>query len=177
MANAVMSARAAALSLAITSAPPNMLPLVRSTIRAGRFSYYLYLASCTLGLLLLVSGGDVTVLWREPLSIGKNAWQLVWSLVTADFSRLAAIAQGPTDHPTAWAMLGAMFVLSLLISLYSDSRMTAHFGLFWQGQQQQLREALKDVRVAVAAQLTPEPIPPMETGPPTMPPPTDPPKS
>lgn len=177
MANAVMSARAAALSMAISTAPPNMLPLVRSTIRAGRFSYYLYLASCTLGLLILVSGGDVSVAWREPLSMGKNAWQLVWSLLTGDFSSLVAIAQGPADHPYAWGTLAAMFVLSLLISLYSDSRMTAHFGLFWQGQQQQLREALKDVRVAVAAELTAEPIPPMATGPPTTPPPTDPPKS
>ena len=175
MANAVMAARAVALSMAIASAPPNMLPLVRSTIRAGRFSYYLYLASGTLALLLLVSGGDVSVVWRQPLSMGKNAWQLVWSLLTLDFSSLAAIAQGPTDHPLAWGTLAAMFVLSLWISLYSDSRMTAHFGLFWQGQQQALREALKDVRVAVAAELASAPIPPTATGPPTTPPPTDPP--
>ena len=74
-----------------------------------------------------------------------------------------------------------MFVLSLVISLYSDSRMTAHFGLFWQGQQQQLREALKDVRVAVSRRtnwrreirLSAT----IATGPPTTPPPTDPPRS
>lgn len=177
LANAVMSARAAALSLAIASARPNMLPQVQSTIRAGWFSYYLYLISCTIALLLAVSGGELTRLWSEPVTVGRTALRMVSSVVTGDMSALKTIVYGPGDHPFAWSALGAMFVLSLLISLYSDKRMTAHFGAFWQGQQQELREALKSVRVAVAAVMPPAAVPVTDTTPPVTPASTEPPST
>jgi len=177
MANAVMSARAAALSMALASAPPNMLPLVRSTIRAGWLSYYLYVVSCTAALLLAVSGGEITRLWTEPTTVAITAISMVWSLIKGDMEALKTIAYGPGDHPYAWGTLAALFATSILISLYTDKRMTSHFGLFWQGQQQNLREALKDVRLAVLASMPPDETSASSaapaTAPPTSPPPTN----
>ena len=175
LANAVMSARAAALNMVISAAPPNMLPLVRSTMRAGWLSYYMYLVACTAALLLAVSRGEPARLWQEPVAVGRDFVRMSWLLITGDMSTLRAIAFGPADHPFIFAGLAALFVLSIAISLYTDKRMSAHFGLFWQGQQQQLREALKDVRVAVAATLPPASVPSTDTNPPVSPPPTRPP--
>ena len=177
MANAVMSARAAALNMVVSASPPNMLPLVRGTIRAGWLSYYLYLITITMGLLLAISGGVLTRLWTEPLTVVTTAGRMFFALIRGDLDALKAIAYGPTDHPAAWASLGALFVISILISLYTDKRMKAHFGLFWQGQQQQLREALKDVRLAVAAMMPSETstTAPTDTTPPSAPPSTAPP--
>ena len=177
MANAVMSARAAALNMVISAAPPNMLPLVQATMRAGWLSYYLYLAACTVGLLLAVSGGELVRLWTEPVALGRTFLRMAWLLMSGDMATLKAIAFGTADHPFLWTGLAWLFVLSIAISLYTDRRMSAHFGLFWQGQQQNLREALKDVRVAVAATMPAASAPPTETGPPISPPPTKPPSS
>jgi hypothetical protein len=160
MANAVMSARAAAINMAMSAAPPNMLPLVRSTIRAGWASYYLYVMACAGALVLAVSGGQPGRFLTEPLTVSTTAVQMLWSLVKGDMAALKIIAFGPADHPVAWSTLGIMFLLSMLIALYTDKRMTTHFGLFWQGQQQALREALKDVRVAVARELSANAAPP-----------------
>ena len=176
MANAVMSARAAALNMVVAAAPPNMLPLVRGTVRAGWLSYYLYLITCTVGLLLAISGGELTHLWTAPLSVMSNAGRMVLALVRGDIEALRAIAYGPSDHPIAWTSLATLFVISIAISLYTGKRMKAHFGLFWQGQQQNLREALKDVRLAVAAMMPPAPAESAaDILPPTTPPPTQPP--
>ena len=177
MANAVMSARAAALNMVIAAAPPNMLPLVRSTIRAGWLSYYLYLITCTVALLLAISGGAVARLWTDPVDVLRNAGRMLWSLVKGDMEALKRIAFGPSDHPLAWGALGALFLTSILISLYTNKRMNAHFGLFWQGQQQNLREALKDVRLAVAAMMPAAPEAPTDTTPPSSPASTAPPSA
>jgi uncharacterized protein (DUF2235 family) len=177
MANAVMSARAAALNMVISAAPPNMLPLVQATMRAGWLSYYLYLVACTVGLLLAVSGGELVRLWTEPVAVGRTFFRMAWLLISGDMATLKAIAFGTADHPFLWSGLASLVVLSIAISLYTDRRMSAHFGLFWQGQQQNLREALKDVRVAVAATMPAASAPPTETGPPISPPPTRPPSS
>jgi uncharacterized protein (DUF2235 family) len=176
MANAVMSARAAALNMVIAAAPPNMLPKVRGIVLAGWLSYYLYLVTGTAALLLVISGGEIARVWNEPFDVVGNAIGMVWSLIRVDMVAVRTVAYGPGDHPVAWSSLAALFVLSIFISLYTGRRMKAHFGLFWQGQQQELREALKDVRVAVAAMMPQESSAATpDTAPPTTPPSTAPP--
>ena len=145
-ANAFMATRAAALGAVLEASKPNLLPSVQGAIRAGLASYYLYLASCAAAALFVITGGNVRAAGSDPLATVWQAAGLIGSIISLDPATLADVAHGPFEHPRTWGGLTIAFLLSLLLSLRADHRMSEKFAHFWQHQQQALREALKATR-------------------------------
>jgi uncharacterized protein (DUF2235 family) len=145
-ASAFMATRADALGAVLGASRPNMLPAVRGAIRAGLASYYLYLSSCLAAVLLVITDGNPIALVNDPFAAISKAGTLIGQVTSLDLSALSTVAQGPIEQPRAWGSLTVAFLLSLLLSLQADHRLSAKFARFWQPQQQLLREALKATR-------------------------------
>lgn len=130
-----------------------LLAQVRGAVVAGRFSYYLFLATL-LGTILAAStpendGG----IWEYF----KNAGTLLGHLVTLRLGEVGHRLSGLLDHPGLLTLLLCGFGLSWLTAFSVDRRMREVFSEFWFDQQKRLRDALKHARrSAMALQATPE---------------------
>jgi len=126
-----------------------LLSDVKTAIFFGRVSYYVYVLSCVAAVLFAsVPPGGGTRL--TPWVVLKTAGTMIASTASFQF--------GPAWHglmqlattPALGALL-AGFVLSYLLWLAVDSRMSFVFSRFWHRRQPKLREALKSARKAAAA--------------------------
>jgi hypothetical protein len=103
--------------------------------------------------LFVITGGNLNALATDPLGTIWSAGTLIGEVMSLDFAALSTVAHGPIEHPRTWGGLTAAFLFSLLLSLRADHRMSMKFALFWQQQQQLLREALKATRPSLKSEV------------------------
>ena len=153
-ADAAAEARARAVEAVLREAhrgdPRVLIARVQAWIRVGLFSYYLYLLTC----LVVVAAASA------PEDLGASGWAWRWLTGTAGLvSNVATLRIGElwatltrlASSPWLLGGLAAGFLVSYLLTLVADRRMSAVFSRFWYELQPKLRAALKAARVTAAA--------------------------
>jgi hypothetical protein len=128
----------------------SLLSQVRSAVAVGRLSYYVYLISCTAVLIAAVVPED-SGSRLDPWVIVKSGAALIFKAAAMDFAPVIAAMKRLLVTPQLLAGLVGGLLLSYLLSLYADTRMSSHFSKFWHEVQPKLRDALKSARKAAAA--------------------------
>jgi hypothetical protein len=127
-----------------------LLSRVRAAILIGHISYYVYLLSCTAVVVAASApeGGRTLVM---PWLLVKNAGRLIANLVTLQFEAVFTSVKHLVTSPWLLGCLVSGFLVSYLLELLADRRMSAVFSQFWHEVQPELRRALKRARKAAAA--------------------------
>jgi hypothetical protein len=123
----------------------SLLEQVGNIIAVGRFSYYIYLLSCIVTL-IVAAGSPDTPSGLNPWPIVKNIVVLIGNLSSSPLSALSSISGNFSANPTCLVWILSGFLLAYLLMKFTDGRMSATFSRFWFGEQQQLRDALKRAR-------------------------------
>ena len=130
--------------------PRPLLARVGRWIGIGHLSYYVYLVTC-LGVVAAASA---------PHDLAASGWgwrwlqgaaDLVYNVITARGGELWRAVRRLATSPWLLGALAGGFVLSYLLALLADRRMSAVFSRFWYRQQPRLRDALKAARREAAA--------------------------
>ena len=127
-----------------------LLSRVRTAVVIGHVSYYVYLLSCTAVVIAASApeGGRVLLM---PWMLVKNVGRLIVNLVTLDFGMVFTSVKHLGTSPWLLGCLIGGFLVSYLLELSADSRMSAVFSQFWHKVHPELRRALKRARKTAAA--------------------------
>ena len=117
----------------------SLLSRVRTEIVIGRTAYYLYLVT----LVALVLAASMSESVRSTL---KNAVLLIVHAVTLQLGEVYTSLQTLGSSPWLVGLLLGGFLLSYVLYLYADRRMSAEFSEFWHKAQPDLRGGLKQAR-------------------------------
>ncbi len=160
--------RATEVEEVLRTAHPDGRPLlarVRTAIRMGRVSYYVYLIACIAVIVAAAAGPGEGRSMVHLWPFVKSAGQLIFGLVTSPIDTVIKVFWGLVSNRTLLVILAFGFVVSYLLGLFADRRMDGVFSQFWHKQQQRLRDALKRARrIAAGEQADPKRSPPVDAG-------------
>ena len=120
-----------------------LLASLGGTVGLGRFSYYLFVATCV-GVALAVLWGSVPDHRPWPLLVG--AGKLTGGLLSSPFDTVANAVRTLLAMPFTTIGLLLGFLLSSILSRVSDRRMSDAASSLWYRHQEDLRDALKVAR-------------------------------
>ena len=122
-----------------------LLSKVRTPVRMGRIAYYVYVVSCVAAILAAcVPEGAGSRL--NPWAWLKNAGTLVFNAATLQFGPLMdSLKRLATLPELAGTIVGAL-LLSYILIVMANARMSAVYSHFWHHVQPHLRTALKSAR-------------------------------
>ena len=122
----------------------SLLTRVRGRIIIGFASYYVYVLSSAAAILALAAGRDGFNSFSKPITLVENSSTVVTNIVGL---RIGALIENVrATGPWALGLVAAGLLLSYVLGLAADRRMSSVFSEFWHRQQTQLREALKSAR-------------------------------
>jgi hypothetical protein len=116
----------------------------------GHVSYYVYLLSCT-AVVIAASAPEGARALVMPWMLVKNIGRLIVDLVTLDFGMVFTSVKHLVTSPWLLGCLIGGFLVSYLLELLADRRMSAVFSQFWHEVHPELRRALKRARKTAAA--------------------------
>ncbi|MGH7233752.1 MAG: DUF2235 domain-containing protein [Nitrospiraceae bacterium] len=123
----------------------SLLPRVRTERAMGLASYYVYLIACIV-VVLAASAPDGVRSFLNPLSVAKNAGLFVADVATLQLGAVFTSMKQLAMSPWLIGFLAGGFLVSYLLMLSADYRMSAVFSQFWHQVQPKLRDALKRAR-------------------------------
>ena len=130
----------------------SLLPRVRTEIAIGLASYYLYVFAVAV-VILAVSTPDGFGSLLKPLVVLKTMGLFLFNIVTL---RLGDVFESVKEamSPGKIGFVAGGFLLSYVLMLYADRRMSSVFSQFWHKAHPHLREALKHARKAALGTQT-----------------------
>jgi len=156
-ADAIAQTRAGAVETVLHAAHSrigkSLLSLLPRWIAVGRLSYYVYLATCV-AVVLVASAPQGAGAWWHPWAWLTSAASLLYAVATFQGAELVGTFKRLSTSPALLGVLAAGFLVSYVLSLLSDRRMSAVFSQFWHEQQPKLRTALKAARAAARSRIT-----------------------
>jgi hypothetical protein len=133
----------------------SLLTRVRTAIVMGLVSYYVYLITCIV-VVIAASAPDGVRAFLNPWLVMKNAGLFVANVVMLQLGAVFTSMKHLAMSPWRMGFLGSGFLVSYLLALSADRRMSAVFSQFWHRVQQELRGALKRARKATLSLPTGE---------------------
>lgn len=128
----------------------SLLSQVKTEIRAGRISYYVYVLSC-IAVVIGASALNGPEPQLSPWLLLKNAAVFLKNVATLQFGEVFAGLKHLASSPRLMGFLAGGFLLSYGLSKFADVQMSGRFSKFWHKHQPDLREALKNAKLTSAA--------------------------